>query len=82
LHNASYVLTAKPSTFNYLFLRIFRARLFDGQHSWFKWCLQVSDDSSGSDCRHRYCYHRSTGLVHRWENRTQQWFVHCVDRHL
>ena len=27
--------------------------------------VQVSDDSSGSDRSDRYCYHRSTGLVHR-----------------
>jgi len=29
------------------------------------WRVQVSDDSSGSDRSDRYCYHRSTGLVHR-----------------
>jgi len=35
--------------------------------------LQVGDDSSVSDCSHRYCYHHSTRLVHSLQQRC----VHC-----
>jgi len=60
----------------YFWLILYSVLIFE-YGSCFKWRLQVGNDSSVSDCSHRYCYHCSTRLVHRLQQRS----VYCSHWH-